>query len=102
MMGAAWSTCQDVGRKHTAVIAGWMNMVGNMGGAVSAWTVGSILEWMVANKAVADRVDVKMLSDSAKRAALSQGYEYGLMSFVFFSFLAVAAWLGIDSERTME
>ena len=32
-MGAGWAVCQDIGQRHAAVVAGFMNMVGNLGGA---------------------------------------------------------------------
>src|SRR5262249_35084030 len=28
-MGAAWATCQDIGRRYSAIVAGFMNTVGN-------------------------------------------------------------------------
>jgi ACS family glucarate transporter-like MFS transporter len=102
MMGAAWSTCQDIGQKHTAVVAGWMNMLGNLGGAISGWAIGTILEIAVSNRAAVDRVAVAELADSAKQVALSQGYQSALVAFVVVSFVAVLAWLPINAERPLE
>ena len=44
-MGADWSTCQDIGRRHAGIVAGFMNMVGNFGGgAVASWMFGFVLQ----------------------------------------------------------
>ena len=40
-MGSAWAACQDVGKKHAAIVAGCMNTVGNLGGAVATWLTGT-------------------------------------------------------------
>jgi len=71
MMGAAWATCQDIGQRHTAVVAGWMNMLGNLGGAISGWTIGTILEVFIARRAAADQVEVASIAKIAKQAALT-------------------------------
>ena len=39
-LGAAWATCQDLGRKHAAVTAACMNTVGTAGSALAAWVTG--------------------------------------------------------------
>src|SRR5262249_47447981 len=36
-LGAAWATCQDIGRRHAAVTGAWMNMLGGLGGSVSLY-----------------------------------------------------------------
>ena len=33
VMGSAWATCQDVGRRDAAIVSGCMNMIGNLGGS---------------------------------------------------------------------
>src|SRR5437870_12547308 len=43
-MGAAWASCLDIGRKYSGIVAGCMNTVGNLGGAVAGWLTGKILE----------------------------------------------------------
>ena len=42
-MGSAWAACQDVGRKHAAIVAGCMNTIGNLGGFVATVATGYIL-----------------------------------------------------------
>jgi MFS transporter, ACS family, glucarate transporter len=102
MMGSAWASCQDIGRKHTAVVAGWMNMLGNLGGALSGWAVGSILESTRSAHAVAENVAPELLSDAAQKVAQSEGYHYALISFVVVSFVAVFLWLPINADRSLE
>ena len=102
MMGAAWATCQDIGQRHTAVVAGWMNMLGNLGGAISGWTIGTILEMAISRRAAADQVDVSAIENAAKLEALTQGYDMTLVAFVALSFVAVIAWLPINAERSLE
>jgi nitrate/nitrite transporter NarK len=41
---AAWSVCLDVGRRHAGVVTGFMNTVGNVGGALSPLVVGYAVE----------------------------------------------------------
>src|SRR5262249_25868334 len=43
-MGSAWAVCQDIGKRYAAIVAGCMNTVGNLGGAVAGWVTGTILE----------------------------------------------------------
>src|SRR5204862_7852743 len=69
-MGAAWATCQDIGRRYAAIVAGCMNTVGNFGGAVAGWVTGSILEIVLENQAAKQGVKVSQLSPEAKAAAL--------------------------------
>src|SRR5207245_9264501 len=42
-MGSAWATCQDIGRRHAAIVAGCMNTIGNLGGAASSWIIGGLV-----------------------------------------------------------
>ncbi len=43
-LSASWSVCLDVGRKNVGVVTGFMNMVGNIGGAISPMVVGYAVE----------------------------------------------------------
>ena len=102
MMGAAWATCQDIGQRHTAVVAGWMNMLGNFGGAISGWAIGTILEMSIASRAAADQIEVAALASAARQAALSHGYETMFIAFTVVSFIAMFAWLSINPEQPLE
>src|SRR5215470_2524896 len=41
---AAWSACLDVGRRNAGVVTGFMNTVGNLGGALAPLVVGYAVE----------------------------------------------------------
>ena len=44
-MPGAWGACMDVGGKYAGTLSGAMNMIGNIGGAVSPTAIGYILRW---------------------------------------------------------
>ena len=43
-MGSAWAVCQDIGKRYTAIVAGTMNTIGNLGGAAAGYFTGAILD----------------------------------------------------------
>lgn len=45
VMPAAWAGAMDIGGRHSGTVSGTMNMVGNLGGALSPLIVGYILTW---------------------------------------------------------
>jgi len=45
VMPAAWAGCMDIGGRYSGTVSGTMNMVGNIGGALSPLAVGYILAW---------------------------------------------------------
>ena len=42
-MGAAWASCLDIGGKYSGIVAGCMNSVGNLGGALAGIITGKIV-----------------------------------------------------------
>jgi len=45
-ISASWAVCLDVGRQNAGVVTGFMNTVGNLGGALAPIVVGYVLkEW---------------------------------------------------------
>ena len=44
IMGPAWATSQDIGRRYSAIVGGTMNMVGNLGAALGNLVTGLILK----------------------------------------------------------
>ena len=70
-MGASWAVCQDIGRRYSAIVSGFMNMVGNLGGVTTIIVTATIMKGMVAAneaKAVAAGTNV----DDARRAGRSR------------------------------
>ncbi|MBK9167166.1 MAG: MFS transporter [Bryobacterales bacterium] len=45
VMPGSWGACMDVGGKYAGTLSGTMNMMGNLGGAVSPYAIG----WMLSN-----------------------------------------------------
>jgi len=52
-MGVSWATCLDVGHRYSGTVSGFMNMVGNLGGAVAAVVVPKLAEHGDWNSALA-------------------------------------------------
>jgi MFS family permease len=102
MMGSAWATCQDIGGKHTAVLAGCMNMWGAAGAAAAGWFSGTILDYYVQAQAIAAGVEVQGLTRELKTAADVQGYSANLLIYAAVYLLAVALWFGVNPERPLE
>ena len=49
VMPGSWGACMDVGGKYAGTVSGAMNMMGNIGGAVSPLAIGYILRWTHSN-----------------------------------------------------
>ena len=49
VMPACWAGCMDIGGRSSGTVSGTMNMVGNIGGALSPLIVGYILTWNPGN-----------------------------------------------------
>jgi ACS family glucarate transporter-like MFS transporter len=52
VMPAAWAGAMDIGGRYSGTVSGSMNMVGNIGGALSPLIVGYILTWNPGNWAL--------------------------------------------------
>jgi MFS family permease len=98
-MGSAWAACQDIGRRYAAIVAGCMNTVGNMGGAVAGWATGTILELKLEAYAGTLGRPVGELTRSEKAAALLPGYHLNFYIFAAVYGVAVVLWLLFDSTK---
>ncbi len=78
-MGSAWATCQDIGRRYSAVVAGSMNMIGNLGGALASWVFGLVLDHALAGHALRLRAAVDVLTQAQKADGLWSGYQINFM-----------------------
>jgi len=99
-MGASWATCQDIGKRYAAIVAACMNMIGNLGGAASAWTIGTVLELNRVNFANAQNLPVK-LSDADRIAADHTGYQINFVIIAVMYFFAVLLWLRVDATKSV-
>jgi ACS family glucarate transporter-like MFS transporter len=98
-MGPAWATCQDIGRRYAAIVAGCMNTIGNMGGALAGWVTGLILKNSLADHAEALNKTVTSLDKAEKAAGLLPGYQINFVVFGIIYVIAVFLWLRIDSTK---
>jgi MFS family permease len=98
-MGSAWSVCQDIGRRYAAIVAGAMNTIGNLGGAVANWVTGTILQESLNRHAATQGIEVSALSSAEKAAGLWPGYQINFVIFGVVYLLAVLLWLRVDSTR---
>ena len=101
-MGSAWATCQDIGRRHAAIVAGCMNTIGNLGGAVSSWVIGDLIlrsreGYLTAHGIAADGFAKLPLAEKA--AAHLSGYEWNFITFAVMYAGAVLLWLCIDATK---
>jgi MFS transporter, ACS family, glucarate transporter len=103
VIGGSWATCQDVGGRHTAVVAGCMNTAASAGAAVAGWISGAVLQHYLDAAAAPLGVPADALKEPAyhaeRTAALVLGYEANLLIFAAVTMAAVFAWLGADAER---
>jgi MFS family permease len=99
-MGSSWATCQDIGKRYAGIVAGCMNTVGNMGGALAGYVTGMILNYSLDSHAQKlGATDAKALSAVEQAAGLWQGYQINFISFGIVYVIAVICWLRIDSTK---
>jgi MFS family permease len=98
-MGPAWATCQDIGKRYAAIVAGCMNTIGNMGGALAGWLTGWILKQTLAAHAADLGKAVNDLTPAEKTAGLLPGYQINFVLFGTAYVIAVVMWFWIDSTR---
>jgi MFS family permease len=96
-MGSAWATCQDIGRRYAAIVAGCMNTIGNLGGAAAVWLTGEILKYYLNAYAAAHETSAALLSGAEKNEAQLPGYRLSLILYTLAYCIAVLLWLRIDS-----
>ena len=99
VIGGAWATTQDVGGRHTAVVAGCLNTAASAGAAIAGWMSGLVLQWYLDERATAVGVAAADLTGQDKAAALVSGYETNLLIFAAVTAASAVAWLGADAER---
>lgn len=98
-MGAAWATCQDIGKRYAAIVAGAMNTIGNLGGAVAGYVTSLILNAKLEAHAAALDTTVKQMTAAEKAAGLLPGYHINFLTFAAVYFVAVLFWLRVDATR---
>jgi nitrate/nitrite transporter NarK len=100
-MGSAWAVCQDIGKHYSAIVAGCMNTIGNLGGAFTQITTGYILNYYLAAHATSVGLKVADLSDAERTAGLLPGYHVNFVIYGLAYLLAVLFWLRVDATRSV-
>jgi MFS family permease len=98
-MGASWATCQDIGRRYAAIVAGFMNMVGNFGGFVAVVVSGFVLDYGAAIHAAKLGTTGDLLTGADLTAGLMIGYRINFLIFAAIYVIGVLCWLRIDASK---
>jgi len=98
-MGSSWALCQDIGRRHAAIVAGFMNMVGNFGGVVANVVTGLILARTLNAYAAELGASVDSLTNAQKAVGLLPGYQISFVIFAAVHVIGVICWLRVDSTK---
>jgi len=100
-LGAAWATCQDIGRANAAVTAACMNMIGTFGAFVAGWVTGKIVEQSIASRAAAIGRPLAELPAADYHTAAIAGYATVFSTYAAVYVVAALCWLAIDPRRTV-
>lgn len=98
-MGSAWAVCQDIGKRHAAIVAGCMNTVGNLGGAVAGWVTGTIIGATQTSYAESLGLAVTQLDKVQNATGALPGYHINFAIFSAVYLVAVALWFRIDATE---
>ncbi|HEY2909202.1 MAG TPA: MFS transporter, partial [Gemmataceae bacterium] len=85
IMGPSWAAAQDIGRRYAAIVSGTMNMVGNLGGALTNLVTGLILAAYTVDKKVEPT-----------------GYIICFTMYAIIYGLGVLSWLLIDTSKPID
>ena len=97
-MGASWATCQDIGRRYAAIVSGFMNMIGNLGGVTTIFVTAAIMRATVeAREAAALAAGTSV--EAAREAGLIDGYIFNLLLYALAYLVGVGFWLMIDASK---
>jgi MFS family permease len=89
-MGSAWASCLDIGKRYSGIVAGCMNTVGNLGGALAGIATGRILDWHTSSLTP---------GTAAYNAAKHQGWTLNIFLFGMAYVIAVICWLNFDATK---
>ena len=99
-MGSNWAVCQDIGRRYAAIVAGCMNMIGNLGGTTANWITGYFIQRSLLAHAASLGVDrIELLSAADRTAGELHGYHVAFYLFAAVYVLGALCWLFIDPTK---
>jgi MFS family permease len=82
-LGPSWATAQDVGRRYAAVVSGCMNMIGNIGAALSTFITSLII------------------SSFERGDEAEQGYTLCLSLYAVAYAIGVVFWWLVDANKPL-
>jgi ACS family glucarate transporter-like MFS transporter len=97
-MGPSWAVCQDIGRRYAAIVSGFMNMVGNLGGVTTIFVTAWIMRSTVADRVAAAEAAGASV-EAAREAGLIEGSTINLALYALAYFIGVLFWLKIDATK---
>lgn len=97
-MGSCWAVCQDIGRRYAAIVSGFMNMVGNLGGVTTIFVTAAIMKAKVAARE-AEALATGANVEAAREAGLIDGYIINLTLYALAYAIGVIFWLLIDASK---
>ena len=98
-MGSSWAACQDIGRRYAAIVAGFMNMVGNFGGFVAILISGFVFDYGKAIHAQKLGTTSDLLVGTGLKDGLMIGYQINFLVFAAVYVTGVLCWLRIDASK---
>jgi MFS family permease len=98
-MGPAWAVCQDIGRRYAAIVAGCMNMIGAVGGALANWATGFLIQRSLETHAASLGLTPKDLSAAQIAVGELAGYQLNFLIFAATFVAGTCCWLRIDSTQ---
>jgi MFS family permease len=97
IMGSAWATCQDVGRRYAAIVSGCMNMIGNLAGALTNFITGSVLKaYEPAGGAISMVTGTESFPFEDRQAT---GITIMFVTYAIVYGIGVLLWLKIDASK---
>lgn len=95
IMSPSWASAQDIGRRHSAIVSGTMNMIGNLGAVIGLFVSGQIMK--------AHSIDVFNDDGSFARSVVQPaGYITCFVVYAVIYFVGVGLWLLIDPTQPIE
>jgi MFS transporter, ACS family, glucarate transporter len=125
-MASSWAACQDVGKRYSAIVSGCMNMIGNLGGALTTYATGWVLEMAIARRAATGTATIvvnhcilfvdsnpghdpalseliaQFMSKAAKTIASRPGWELNFALYGVVYLAAVGCWLMLDVTKPVD
>ena len=91
--------CRQRGGRFAAIVAGAMNMIGAVGGALANWATGWILQRSLAAHAAELGTLPAGLSPAERITGELAGYQINFVIFAAVFVVGIVCWLRIDAAR---